>query len=354
MRRRMLLQYAPVAATMVARHSRAAAPPATIGIMGGQIDGTFMRAASDLTSVLNSDTLRIIPIVGKGSLQNIGDLLHLKGVDLAFVNADSLLYVRQEKLFSGEIQKLSYICKVYDNDVHILARPEINSLADLHNKPVNIDTEGAGTNLTAQMVFKFSGVTPKYRTEEQAIAQVRLLRGEIAAMVYVSGKPINLFARTPSDAGLHFLDVPLNQDLAQMYLPDGMLTSADYPRLIQDGKTVRTIGVGVTLAAFNWAPGSDRYRTLVTFTNAFFTHFPELLQPPHHPVWQQVDLEAEQPGWPKFKPAADWLEQHSARTASAGADPRRAKFDAFLAGHGGSGMTPAQRNAAWEYVQLTH
>ena len=59
------------------------AQPFTIGIMGGEIDGTFMRIATDLTSVLNSDQMRIVAIVGKGSLQKIGDLLHLPGVDLA-------------------------------------------------------------------------------------------------------------------------------------------------------------------------------------------------------------------------------------------------------------------------------
>lgn len=350
MRRRTLLHSAPAAALLAAKSSRAA-PPATIGIMGGQIDGTYMRAASDLTSVLNSDTLRIVPILGKGSLQNIGDLLHLKGVDLAFVNANSLLYAKQEGLYANELQKLCYICKVYDDDVHILARPEITSLSDLNGKPVNIDTEGAGSNLTSRMVFRFSGINPEFRTEEQASAQVSLLRGDIAAMVYVAGKPVRLLETTPADTGLHFLNVPLNRNLAQMYLPGGMLKNTDYPKLIGDGQVVQTIGVGVTLAAFNWEPNTDRYRTLVSFVDSFFTKFPALLKPPHHPVWQNVNLEAEQPGWPRFKPATDWLTQNAARTEFSGTSLERSRFEAFLAEHGGTRMTPAERDATWQYVR---
>ncbi|HQT77523.1 MAG TPA: TRAP transporter substrate-binding protein, partial [Rhodopila sp.] len=60
MRRRSLLCSAPLATVFAAMHSNAATA-ATIGIMGGEIDGTFMRVATDLTSVINTDTLRVIP-----------------------------------------------------------------------------------------------------------------------------------------------------------------------------------------------------------------------------------------------------------------------------------------------------
>src|ERR1700759_2479417 len=96
MRRRTLLSALPAAAFAAGLDPAfaAAAQPITIGIMGGEIDGTFMRVATDLTSVLNSDDMRVVPIVGKGSLQNIGDLLRLPGVDLAMVAADALTYAQ--------------------------------------------------------------------------------------------------------------------------------------------------------------------------------------------------------------------------------------------------------------------
>ncbi|WP_428484709.1 TAXI family TRAP transporter solute-binding subunit [Rhodopila sp.] len=319
--------------------------------MGGEIDGTFMRVATDLTSVLNSDQLRIIPIVGKGSLQNLGDLLYLPGVDLALVAADVLSYAKSQNLYPDGLRKIQYICKLYNNDVHICARRDITSVSDLQAKPVNIDVQGAGTNLTARVIFKTLGIAPDFRTDEPTIAQDKLRRGEIAANVYLGGKPVRLFATTPADTNLHFLSVPSNEALEKTYLPGGLFTHADYPTLIPEDQTVETVGVGVTLAVFDWPLGSVRYRNLVTFVDTFFTKFPELLKPPHHPVWHDVNLAAAQPGWTRFKPASDWLAQHARlTTAAAISAPAEARFDKFLARRG-IPLTPAQRDATLQYFQ---
>ncbi len=289
------------------------AQPITIGIMGGEIDGTFMRIATDLTSVLNSETLRILPIVGKGSLQNLSDLIHLPGVDLALIAADVLAYAQTQRLYPADLAKVQYICKLYDNDVHICARADIKTIGDLQGKLVNIDVDGAGTNLTARALFAGLGIKPEFRTEEPTIAQEKLRKGEIAANLYVAGKPIHLFTVAPADTGLHFLSIPSNEALDQVYLPGGEFTHVDYPALIPPGQVIDTVGVGVTLAVFAWPPGSARYRNLTIMVDAFFSKFPELLKSPHHPKWHDVNLAAAQPGWTRFKPAATWLAAHGAK-----------------------------------------
>jgi TRAP transporter TAXI family solute receptor len=356
MHRRTLLSAFPAAALIAGSRPTAAAPlsqPATIGIMGGEIDGTFMRIATDLTSVINSNEMRVVPIVGKGSLQNVGDLLHLPGVDLALIAADVLAYAQAAHLYPGELAKVQYICKLYDNDVHVCARPEIQSMADLQGKPVNIDVEGAGTNLTARAVFRILGITPDFRTDEPTIGQDKLRRGEIAANIYLGGKPIRLFATSPADTGLHFIPVQSNEALEKTYLPGGLLTHAEYPNLVPADQPVETIGVGVTLAVFGWTPGTTRYRNLVAFVDTFFSKFPELLKPPHHPAWHNVNLAAAQPGWLRFPPAEAWLAQHRPATpAPETADAKmQAQFDAFLSQRGVPHLSPAQREATWQYFQ---
>ncbi len=356
MDRRTLLSALPAAALVAGARRSVAAPPAqpvTIGIMGGEIDGTFMRIATDLTSVINSDDLRVIPIIGKGSLQNIGDLLHLPGVDLAMVASDALTYAQNNRLYPGELNKVQYICKLYDNDIHVCARPEIQSLADLQGKPVNIDVQGAGTNLTSRAVFKALGITPEFQTNEPTIGQEKLRRGEIAANIYLGGKPIRLFATAPANTGLHFIPVPANEELEKIYLPGGQLTHAEYPTLVPEDAPVETMGVGVTLAVFGWQPGSARYKNLVAFVDAFFTKFPELLKPPHHPAWHNVNLAASQPGWVRFAPAEAWLAQHRPNppTPKVADAKMQAEFDAFLTQQGVPHLTPKQREATWEYFQ---
>ncbi len=332
----------------------AVAQPATIGIMGGEIDGTFMRIATDLTSVMNSDTLRVVPIVGKGSLQNLGDLLHLPGVDLALIAADCLAYAQAEHLYPGDLSKVQYICKLYENDLHVCARPEIQVLSDLQGKPVNIDVEGAGTNLTARAVFKTLGIAPEFHTDEPTIGQDRLRRGEIAANVYCAGKPVRLFASQPAGTGLHFIAVPSNAELEKIYLPGGQITNADYPNLVPAEQSVETVGVGVALAVFAWPSKSVRYHNLVTFVDTFFSKFPQLLKPPHHPKWHDVNLLAEQPGWVRFAPAAAWLAQHHpgmVETSGTAQARTQTDFDQFLAERGVPHLTPAQREATWQYFQ---
>jgi uncharacterized protein len=353
MHRRTLFSALPAAAFAARSALAAVGQPATIGIMGGEIDGTFMRVTTDLTSVLNSDTIRVIPIVGKGSLQNIGDLLHLPGVDLALVAADALTYAQVNHLYPGDLGKIEYICKLYDNDMHVCAGPDIKTLADLNGKPINIDVEGAGTNLTSRTVFKLLGITPDFRSEEPGIGQEKLRRGEIAANVYVAGPPVRLFATQPANTGLHFVPVPSNEALEKVYLPGGQLTHANYPTLVEADSPVSTVGVGVTLAAFGWQPGSVRYRNLVAFVDAFFSKFPELLKPPHHPAWHNVNLESSVPGWVRFPPAEAWLQAHrpGAPAPVANNAKSQAAFQAFLAQQGVPQLSPAQRQATWAYFQ---
>ncbi len=78
------------------------------------------------------------------------------------------------------------------------------------------------------------------------------------------------------------------------------------------------------LAAYNWAPNTDRYRKLAQFVDAFFTKFPTFQNPPFHPKWKEVSLSAPLPDWQRLPVAEQWLKSHNVEAVS------RAKFDEFL------------------------
>src|SRR5207248_1357944 len=62
----------------------------TVTIMTGTIAGTYVQFGADLASALdNGDNLRVLPIVGRGSVQGVADILYLKGVDLGIVRSDT-------------------------------------------------------------------------------------------------------------------------------------------------------------------------------------------------------------------------------------------------------------------------
>ena len=57
----------------------------TVTLLTGTIGGTYVQFGADLASVLDDDgNLRILPIIGRGSVQGAADVLFLKGVDLGF------------------------------------------------------------------------------------------------------------------------------------------------------------------------------------------------------------------------------------------------------------------------------
>ncbi len=275
----------------------------TVGVISGGIDGTYVRIAADLAAVLDDgDALRVLPILGKGSLQNIRDILALRGVDIGIVQSDVLAYARREHLIPGLDSLIQYIAKLYDEEVHILAQRDIERIEDLAGKPVNFDVRGSGTAMTASLIFDRLGVQVRPAHDTQDLALERLKRGEIAALVYVAGKPARLFASLPPDSGLHFLPVPMNDALLETYLPS-RFARADYPALVPEDAPVDTIAVGAVMAVYAWQPGTERYRKVARFVDALLEKFPAFQQPPRHPKWREVNLAAQLPGWTRFVPA---------------------------------------------------
>ena len=322
----------------------------TIGLISGGVNGTYIRIASDLAAVLDSEgKLRILPIVGKGSVQNITDLLYLKGVDIGIVQSDVMAYAGREKLHPSLAQRIRYITKLYNEEVHILARAEIGQLADLAGRKVNVDVVGSGTAMTAATLLEaVLGVKVEATHLDQQTALQQLKDGQIAAMVYVVGKPADLFSKVAASDNLHFLPVPLSEGLLKTYIPSS-LTHADYPALVPEGRSLDTVAVSAVMAVYNWDPGNERYRRVAAFVSAFFDNIGEFLKPPRHAKWQEVNLAAELPGWTRFQPAQDWLDRRPT-TAGAGYDiGLKSTFDEFLAfmsEGGGDRAAPVQNREA--------
>src|SRR3954452_15961698 len=224
----------------------------TVGIISGGPDGTYIRIAADLAAVLDDgDALRVLAILGKGSLQNISDILVLRGVDIGIVQSDVLAYARREKLLPGVDSLIQYIAKLYDEEVHVLARKEIGRIEDLAGKPVNVDVRGSGTAMTASLLFDALGIPVDVRHDPQDSAMERLRRGEIAALVYVAGKPARLFGGIAAESGLKLLPVPAPPALLETYLPAKFLP-ADSSRLVSECGTVETITVRAVMAVYAW------------------------------------------------------------------------------------------------------
>lgn len=307
---------------------RTLAKHGAVGVIAGGIDGTYLRVAADLSAVLDDGVkLRVLPMIGKGSVQNLFDLKYLRSVDIAIVQSDVLTFVRQDPSAADASDTIRYVTKLYNEELHILAAKDVRSLDDLRGRKVNTDLAGSGTGMTAGIVLGQLGIPVEESHLGQADAIAALRAGDIAAAVFVAGKPAKLFSSIDAGSGLHFLAVPQSAALLATYLP-AQLSHEDYPALVGDQGPVDTIAVGAVMAIYNLPAGTERYRQAAAFIDAFFGKFDKFLEPPRHPKWREVNLAADLPGWKRFQPAADWLTLHGQR---ADADLRRA-FEAYLDG----------------------
>jgi TRAP transporter TAXI family solute receptor len=282
----------------------------TTTIMTGTIAGTYVQFGADLASALDDgDNLRVLPIIGRGSVQGVADILFLKGVDLGIVRSDTLEYL-EKKGYANNIKKqFAYITKLYNEEMHVLAPKSINSLAELEGKTVAVDLPNGGTFVTSAIVFERLGIHANFAYIEQRLAFEKLKQGEIDAMIWVQGKP-SKFSTTIKDENFHLIPVNYAQSLQPDYLP-AQLTSEDYPNLIAPGERIDTMAAPAVLAAYNWAPNTDRYHRLARFVDALFGKIGTLQQPPFHPKWKEVALNAPLPGWSRFRAAQEWLDRKS-------------------------------------------
>src|SRR6185312_13246741 len=135
----------------------------TVTLISGTIGGTYVQFGADLASVLDDgNKLRVLSIVGRGSVQSVADILFLQGVDLGIVRADTLDYL-ERKGFAKDIKKqFTYVTKLYNEEMHVVAPKTIKSLKDLEGRIISVDLPNGGTFVTALTVFERLGMKAKF------------------------------------------------------------------------------------------------------------------------------------------------------------------------------------------------
>ena len=308
--------------------------PATVnrGVVQLETAGTAgisVRIGEELATLIDDGaTRRLVPVVGKGALQNLIDLKYLRGIDMAILPADLLDYARERKLIAAADPGAYYITKLYNEEFHVLTRRDITSVAELANRKVNIGPQGSGTAITAARVFEQLHIPVIVTNEPQEVALEALRKGDIAAVALLAGKPAPL-VQDLKDPELRLLDVPFNKLTSEVYVPT-QLTAADYPALLTANQPVKTIAVGAVLAVAELRQVPERNRNVANFVETFFTGFQSLLAPGRHPKWHEVNLAAELPGWRRYPPAEQWLQRNLQIAKAPSVDELRLMFSRFL------------------------
>jgi TRAP-type uncharacterized transport system substrate-binding protein len=313
----LALQLADVAA-QGARPPRTASPYTvqkermnswTVGLAGGQLEGAPIRFAAEIARVVDDGpNMLVLPIVTRGPVENMNALLYLRGVDLAIINSDAL---EEYKVQSPDIQKrVVYLLNLFPSELHIFVRPEIQSLQDLAGKRVNFNTQGTAAAYSGPLILSRLGIDVEKTFIPHQVALEQMRKGEIAAVVFITSKPVDAFVRGRWEPGFRFLPVPYESKLEDYYLPS-VLEASDYPNLIKQGEHVSTIAVPTALIAFNWPTQSNRYQRVARFVDYLFSRIDRLQAPGFDPKWKSINLAATVPGLTRCTPAQAWLDRQA-------------------------------------------
>jgi TRAP-type uncharacterized transport system substrate-binding protein len=311
----------------------------TVTVITAPVGGATAIFGSDIARVLDDDaTIRVLPVIGKGPVRNVIDILYLKSIDMGMVAADVPEFYKLQYKQPDITSRLRYITKLYHNELHIIAPTSVKSVFDLDGKRIVAQADVG--YYTARVVFSRLNIkaTFDYKTDDARALQ-KIVDGEADAYITSTGKVFPL-ARSLKNENrlLHLVSVPYESRVADMYLPT-TLSSDEYPNLLDPGETIDTLATSVLLVSFDWPENSERYNRVARFVDVFFSKIDEFMKPPRHPKWREASIAATIPGWQRFKPAEDWLSQHRMLPLPQTTEVEKMRFERFMAEKRASGNT---------------
>jgi TRAP-type uncharacterized transport system substrate-binding protein len=323
---------------------REAVNAGSVTIITAPAGGAKSVFASDMARVLDEqDKLRILPVLGKGPVQNVIDILYLRTIDMGLVAADVPEFFKIQ--YGANIgDRLRYIMKLYNDEIHIIAPTEIKTVFDLEGKRIMAPKDVGLYSARAIFSRLKINVSYDYTTDDTGALQ-EVIDGNADACIVGTAKVMPIARNVKNEnRRLHLVSIPYDKRLQDLYLP-AEFTSDEYPNLIPPGETVETLATSILLAVFNWPEKTDRYLKVAKFVDALFSRIGEFPRPPRHPKWKEASIAAVVPGWQRFKAAQDWLDQHPTDIAS---QASRSKFKEFMAQEGHSDMSPQQLDRLYQ------
>jgi uncharacterized protein len=323
-------------------------------MLGGYPGTTYSGLAHDIATALGGrDGLRLLTVDDAGGTENLRDLLLLRGVDLALVPANTLVYANEAAIFGPNLrERLTYITLLYGEELHILVGPGTDSFENLRGRKIAVPPEDGNTEFAVRDLLRRLHIKADVIrvAGPDAIDEVR--SGRLAAFVLMGGKPSRFVAGLPKDGSLRLLALPSNQAFGDGYSPADF-RSDDYPALIPSGQTIDTVAVSAVLVTNNTAKSDESNRRISRFVPAFFGALSELTGPQWHPKWNEVNFAATLTGWSRFAAAQEWLDR---TTQEQSASIQRA-FEEFLRANtppGSPPISPKERRQLFEeFVKWT-
>ncbi len=130
----------------------------TLGLMAA--DPQWLGLANNIAATVQHEQgLRVLPIVGAGTLQAVSDLAYLDRVDAALLPLDTLTYAQAQGLLQGLDGKVTYLVRLQSIKWALVVGKGIDSLADLAGKRVATGPTGSMGFVAGELLFNASDVS---------------------------------------------------------------------------------------------------------------------------------------------------------------------------------------------------
>lgn len=293
---------AVLAALVLAAAIPAAAQELSANLVAGEPGSTELRAGQDLAALAAGCGLRINARETGGAVENMQAVRDRRATQLGIVQGDVLEYFRTYENDDPDLRRpaqgVRVVFPLFDEEVHVIARRDIGSLADLAGKRVATGLPGSGTSVTAGLILDLAQVQPAERqplAPEAALAALRA--GDVDAVIDVAGAPdARLVAADLDAAGFHLLplDAPaLTAAYAAATIPAGTYAFAPDP--------VAVVSVPAYLVTFDFDPRKNGYQAAACRMVADLGHLVvsrlDELRADGHPKWASANLRALPDGW---------------------------------------------------------
>ena len=269
---------------------------ADMGVVTGSKNGTYIKIGKDISRIAKRTGIDLWVYPSNGSLDNIADVYERRGVQLGIVQSDVLAFIKSNSEKNGKlkriVQKIKMIYPLYNEEVHILASNSLKTFSDLEGKSIAIGKSGSGTNITASLLFEISGYAPKEKVNIGGMeALSKVYAGEIDAMIYVSGYPVELFSNI-ENRGVHLVPIS-DKDVKEFYsasvIPDGVYG-------FQQG-AVDTVAVKSVLMSYDYK--GAHCNNINRLANGLYENI-GWLRKNGHKKWKNVNLDYNLSGWEKY------------------------------------------------------
>ncbi|MEM7224680.1 MAG: TAXI family TRAP transporter solute-binding subunit [Pseudomonadota bacterium] len=289
----------------------AASPAQAYDIVTGGKSGTYIQIGRNIGELVKQFNVDLKAVESAGSIENVNAVYKRPVTPLGIVQSDVLGWIAvrsNDPELRNIAAKTRLVFPLYNEEVHVLARKGVASLADLNGKRVAIGRAGSGSELTATMMLATAGITPAETINigaEEALA--RLKAGTLDAMVYVAGYPVKLLSdQVGSGDGLHLL--PIDDPALLEFYPASEIPAGTYG---WQASAVPVIAVKATLMTYDFPQTSQYLRNscaaVAKVARAIRDNI-DWLRANGHPKWRQVDLDFQVPGWTQSTCVRDGLD----------------------------------------------